>query len=162
MAEAKPAETPPGNQNAAAQPGQAFDPFRAYNFKLLIQNVSEAHFTQCSGIGARVNPIRYREGGEAKIVRQLLGPVEYAEVTLRYGLSTSAELWSWFQKSVQGEYDPQNVSIVMLGPGGIGERLRWDLNGAWPTEWRGAPLDALGREIAIESLTLVYESVTRS
>jgi len=26
---------------------------------------------------------------------------------------------------------------------------------AWPTRWRGAPLDALNREIAIESLTLV-------
>lgn len=162
MADAKPAETPPENPDASAQPGQAFDPFRAYNFKLLIKGISEAHFTQCSSIRARVHPIRYREGGEAKIVRQLVGPVEYAEVTLRYGLTTSVELWSWFDKAVRGEYDPQNVSIVMLGTGGVGERLRWDLNGAWPTEWCGAPLDALGREIAIEALTLTYESVTRS
>ena len=37
--------------------------------------------------------------------------------------------------------------------------LRWDLINAWPSEWRGAPLDALGREVAIESLTLVFETL---
>ncbi len=161
MADAKPAETPPADPNAPAGPGQRFDPFRAYNFKLQIDGINEAHFTQCSGIGVKVNAIRYREGGEAQIVHQLVGPVEYAEVTLKYGLSISPDLWNWFQKSVEGTPDPKHVSIVMLGPGGVGERLRWNLNDAWPSEWRGAPLDALGREIAIESLTLVYESVTR-
>jgi phage tail-like protein len=163
MADAKAAETPKKEgEGAAAAPGARFDPFRAYNFKLLIDGVNEGHFTQCSGLEVRVNPLRYREGGEAQIVHQLAGPVEYAEVTLRYGLTTSPELWAWFQKSVTGAPEPKNVSVVMLGPGGIGEKLRWNLNAAWPCAWRGAPLDALGREIAIESLTLVFESVNRA
>ena len=58
--------------------------------------------------------------------------------------------------------DRRNVSILMLGTDGITEVLRWDLINAWPSEWRGAPLDALAREVAIESVTLVYESLARA
>lgn len=163
MPEAKAADAPPKNQaSGGAGPGQRVDPYRGYNFSLIIDGVSEGHFTECSGLGAKVAPIRYREGGNAQIVHQLVGPVEYAEVTLRYGLTNSPELWAWFMSAVHGTPQRKNVSIVMLTAGGIGEGLRWNLNDAWPTEWRGAPLDALGKEIAIETLALVYESLTRA
>jgi len=36
---------------------------------------------------------------------------------------------------------------------------RWNLIGAWPCEWSGAPLDALGKELAIESLSLAYDQL---
>ena len=38
------------NANAAAQPGTWVDPHRAHNFKLLINNVTEGHFTEVSGL----------------------------------------------------------------------------------------------------------------
>ena len=40
--------------------------------------------------------------------------------------------------------------------------LQWNLAQAWPCEWRGAELDALGREAAIESLTLAYDTLERA
>ena len=49
--------------SSGAQPGTFIDPYRAYNFKLQIQGVTEGHFTQCSGLEIEVQPIRYREGG---------------------------------------------------------------------------------------------------
>ena len=63
---------------------------------------------------------------------------------------------------VQGQVDRRNVSVLMLRHDGITEVLRWDLINAWPAEWRGAPLDALAREVAIESVTLVFESLQRA
>jgi hypothetical protein len=33
---------------------------------------------------------------------------------------------------------------------------------AWPAEWRSAGFDALSREIAIESITLVFDSLERA
>lgn len=137
------------------------DPFRAYNFKLQIQGVVEGHFTQCSPLGARVVAIPHRAGGDGRVVRQLAGPVEYDPVTLRYGLTQSADLWKWFQESLRGVPHKQNVSILLLGADGVEEVMRWDLEAAWPCEWKGAPLDALGRELAIESLTLVFEGLSR-
>lgn len=162
MPDAKPAQTPPSDQPGGAQPGGRVNPYRAYNFTLIIDGVNEGHFTQCTGMGARITPIRYREGGDSQIVHQLAGPVEYGELTLRYGLTDAPALWDWLMASLAGTPERKNVSLAMLGPGGTGERLRWDLIDAWPCEWRGAPLDALGREIAIESLTLVYEGIKRS
>ena len=137
------------------------DPFRAYNFKLQIQGVVEGHFTECSALGARVVPIPYRAGGDGRVVRQLAGPVEYDPVTLRYGLTQSSDLWKWFIDSLRGTPRKQNVSILLLGSDGVEEVMRWDLESACPSEWRGAPLDALGKQLAVESFTLVFEGLSR-
>ena len=144
-----------------SQPGASVDPYRAYNFKLEIQGVTEGHFTECSGMGVEVEVIRYREGGENTVVRRLPGRVEYADITLRYGLTSSKDLWSWFMTAVQGKVERRHVSVVMLDADGSTEVLRWNLVNAWPSAWRGAMLDALGSEAAIESLTLVFETLER-
>ena len=144
-----------------APTGNVVDPYLAYNFKLQVQGVTEGHFTEIGGLGVKVEAIPYREGGGNGIVRRLLGPVRYGDVTLRYGLTDSTELWEWFKKSINGEVDRRNVSILMLNTAGTQEVLRWNLINAWLSQWRAAPLDALGREVAIESLTMVYETVDR-
>jgi phage tail-like protein len=148
-------------EGSGAQPGAWTDPYRAYNFKLLIQGVTEGHFTQCAGLGVKVHAIPYREGGAGAAVRRLPGPVEYGDVTLRYGLSASRELWAWFMSVVRGQVERKNVSVVLLDQDGVTEVMRWNLINAWPCEWRGAPLDAMSREVAIETLTLVFEALER-
>jgi phage tail-like protein len=155
------AAPPPDAAPSGAQPGVWIDPYRAYNFKLVIQGVTEGHFVECAGLGVRVQALRYQEGG-GNVVHRIPGPVDYGDVTLRYGLTPSTELWNWFMAAVQGRVERRNVSVLMLGTDGITEALRWDLINAWPSEWRGAPLDALAREVAIESLTLVFESLQRA
>ena len=159
MAEA--AATPPEAAPTGAQPGVWIDPYRAYNFKLEIKGVTQGHFVECTGLGARVTAIRYQEGGSNQ-VHMIPGPIDYGEVTLRYGLTASSELWEWFLAGLDGKVDRRDISVLMTATDGTTEVLRWDLLGAWPTEWRAAPLDAMAREVAIESLTLVYESITRA
>jgi phage tail-like protein len=142
--------------------GTLVDPYRNFNFKLEIQGVVEGHFTECSGLGVRVQPIRYREGGVGQVVRVIPGRVDYAEVTLRYGLTKSSDLWNWFLKSVKGEVERRNISIVVLEPNGADEALRWNLLNAWPCEWRGAMLDATANDAAIEELKLAFETLERA
>jgi phage tail-like protein len=155
------AATPPEAPPAGAQPGVWNDPYRAYNFKLIIQGVAEGHFVECTGMSVSVHAIRYQEGG-GNAVHRIPGPIDYGDITLRYGLTSSADLWTWFRTCAEGNVDRRNVSILMLDTDGSTEVLRWNLVRAWPSQWRGAPLDALGREVAIESLTLVYESLERA
>jgi phage tail-like protein len=138
------------------------DPYRAYNFKLLIEGVTEAHFTMCTGLGVKVEAIKYREAGNDQVVRRIPGRVEYADVTLSYGLTNSRDLWEWFLTAVNGSVERKNISILMLDSDGVAEMMRWNLVDAWPMEWRGVPLDAMSQEIAIESLTLVFESMERA
>lgn len=138
------------------------DPYRSYNFKVVIQGVVEGHFTQCSGLGVRVGVIRYREGGNGQVARALPGRVEYADVELKYGLTKSRELWDWLMTAVQGEVVRKNVSILMLDAQGTQEVMRWNLVNAWPSQWRGAVLDAMSQEAALEHLTLVYDTLERA
>jgi phage tail-like protein len=145
----------------AAQPGNWVDPFRAYNFKLLINNVTEGHFTEVCGLGVQIERISYREAGNNAIVRAIPGRVTYSSVTLRYGVTASTELWNWLMTAVQGQISRRNVSVVMLDSAGATEVMRWNLINAWPQEWLGAPLDAMSRELAIESLVLAHEGLQR-
>jgi phage tail-like protein len=138
------------------------DPYRVYNFKLDIAGETTGHFTACSGLGVKVQAIKYREAGNNQVVRHIPGPVDYAAVTLSYGLTASQDLWDWMMTAVQGKVERKNVSIIMLDSEGADEVMRWNLVDAWPSEWRGAPLDALNREIAIESLTLVFDTLERA
>src|SRR5690242_13127246 len=94
---------PVANPAPAAQPGNWVDPFRAYNFKLLINNVTEGHFTEVTGLGVKVERISYREAGNNSIVRAIPGRVQYPAVTLRFGLTNSADLWDWLMTAVEGK-----------------------------------------------------------
>jgi phage tail-like protein len=141
--------------------GTRQDPYRAYNFKLQIQGVTEGHFTECSGLNARVRSIAYREAG-TEIVRKLPGPVEYGDITLRYGLTRSAELWNWFMNVVKGKLERKNISIIMLDNDGVTTAMQWNLVDAWPSGWDGASFNAQGQEAAIESLTITFETLERA
>ena len=153
-------KAPHAPANGAA-PGVFIDPYRSYNFKLLIQGCAEGHFTRCSNMGIKVDTIEYREGGAGHVVKKLPGPVEYEPITLHYGFTASIELWNWMMAAVNGKVERKNVSIAILDADGITEVARWDLINAWPCRWRGALLDAMGHEAAIHEITLVFESLTR-
>ncbi|MGH9245610.1 MAG: phage tail protein [Acidimicrobiales bacterium] len=144
----------------AAQPGNRVDPYRAYTFKLRFNNLDAGHFTEVGGLGVRVERITYREAGNAA-VRAIPGQVSYSPVTLRYGLTDSTSLWDWLLEAVAGRVTRRAVTIAMLDSTGNTEVFWWNLRDAWPAEWHGAPLDALCRELAIESLVLAHEGIER-
>jgi phage tail-like protein len=156
------------DQPAAAQPapqpagGVYIDPYRAFNFKMEVQGVTEGHFTEVSGLEARVVPISYREAGNSQVVHYVPGRTEYGSIVLRYGLTRSRELYDWFMTGVKGAVQRKNISIVLLDADGTTEVMRWNLVNAWVTQWRGALLDAQSQELAIESLTLVCETLDRA
>jgi phage tail-like protein len=129
---------------------------------LVIQGVTEGHFTQCTGLGVHVEAIEYREGGTSQVVHQLVGPTRFPPVKLSYGLTASKELYLWIDSFMKGIGQRRNVSIIVLAQDGATEAVRFNLLNAWPTSWAGAPLDALSNEVAIEHLTLVYETLERA
>ncbi len=144
------------------------DPYRAYNFKLLIGDVTEAHFMECSGMGVKINVIKYRVSGRSDApgdpgyYKKIPGPVEYGDIELKYGLTSSDSLWNWFMSGVNGSVEPKNITLQLLDNAGRKPVMQWDLIGAWASEWKGAQLNTMGREVAIESVTLVYENLVRT
>jgi phage tail-like protein len=158
---AQPAEKAPKTESGAA-PGSFTDPYRAYGFKLMVTGMVEAHFTQCSGLGVRVDSISYAEGGSSKVYH-VPGRTRNDPVTLYYGLTQSHEIWDWVNSISKGTVPVprKNIQILLLDSDGVTEKVRWTLYNAWPRAWRGARLDALLSEVAIESVEFVYETVDR-
>ncbi len=145
----------------AAQPGNWVDPYRAFTFNLLIQDVAAGHFTEVRGLGVSTELITYQEAGLNSTVRAVPGRTKFSPVELMYGLTSSRDLWDWLMETVQGRVRRTEVSVAMLDPSGASEVMRWNLANAWPMEWRGAPLAAVGNELAIETLVLAHEGITR-
>ncbi|MEH0934769.1 phage tail protein [Micromonospora psammae] len=143
---------------ATPQPGAPVDPYRAYNFKLLINGVTNGHFTEVSGLEMNIARLAYREAGNDRI-RAVPGQVEYEPVTLHFGLTPSREIWDWVHAIAKGAMSRRNVSVVLLDAAGTTEVLRWNLINAWPMRWRGAHLHTLAQEIAIVAVTLAYEGL---
>ncbi len=136
--------------------------YRAYNFVLDIQGVQSGYFTEVSGLSVSVESIEYREGGGAPAVRKLPSRVKYGDVTLKWGMSESRELWDWLMATAQGTFERKDVSVVLLKPDGQQEEARWNLFNTYPSEWRGAPLDAMSDQVAIETLALAVERLERA
>jgi phage tail-like protein len=134
------------------------DPYKNFRFRVEIEGLTQASFSECSGFGSRVEVIEYREGGDPSSVRKLPGRVSYPDITLKWGVTDSRELYDWHRAVVQGQIQRKNCSIVLLDDSG-NERIRWNLFHAWPSKWDGPDFNAKGSDVAIEALTITCEGV---
>jgi phage tail-like protein len=141
--------------------GDRRDPYRNYHFLVEIDGIARAGFRECSGLESTQEPIDYREGNDPLTARKLPGLVKFANIVLSRGLTDDAELWAWRQKAVDGAVERKNGSVVVLDEAGQ-ERLRWNFRSGWPTRWSGPALHAASNEIAIETLEIAHEGVTKA
>jgi phage tail-like protein len=141
--------------------GTRVDPYRNFSFLVEIDGITQAGFSDCSGFGASTDPMEYREGGETKTVRKLPGLTKYTNITLKWGLTDSKELYNWYRDVVNGKIERKSGSIILLDLEG-NEKVRWNFFEAWPTKWDGPDFTAKGNDVAIETLELAHERVERA
>lgn len=137
------------------------DPYRSFNFKLIIDNVPSGAFSECSGLTAEGDPVDYREGTDPQLnVRKLVGLRKYANLMLKRGYTqNNNHLWIWFNNIANGVPDRRNVTIELMNE----ERqtvMRWHVENAWLNKIEGPMFKAAGNDVAIESVELVHEGLT--
>ncbi|MCB8963020.1 MAG: phage tail protein [Ardenticatenales bacterium] len=137
------------------------DPYRAYNFTVRVSGIDDGqfNFTECSGLQASVANQEYREGGQEPLVRQIPTGVSYQPVTLKYGVTSSQTLWNWLTQATTGQVERKNVTIAMLNTDGQTIAAEWTLLNAWPQAWESTELDPGSSELAIASLSLVFDQL---
>lgn len=140
--------------------GERRDPYRAFNFQLVIDNVPLGAFSEVSGLTAEGDAVDYREGTDLpSSVRKLPGLRKYGNLTLKRGYTQDKSLWNWYANIVNGVADRRNVTIVLMN-----ERrepvLRWNAENAWINKIEGPAMKASGNEVAMESVELVHEGLT--
>jgi phage tail-like protein len=142
--------------------GTRVDPYRNFNFLVEIDGITQAGFSDCTGFGANTDPIEYREGGmPGNTVRKLPGQTKYPNITLKWGLTDSRELYDWYLDVTKGKIERKSGSIVLIDLEGK-EKIRWNFFEAWPTKWDSVDFSAKGTDVAIETLELAVEKVERA
>ena len=139
-------------------PAQRHDPYKAFNFRVEIEGIAWAAFSEVGGLESETAVIEYRVGGEPRTVRKLPGLTKYANIVLRRGITQDPELWNWRQSVVQGNVDRRNGSIVLLDDDET-EVVRWNFFQGWIAKWEGPALNAKANEVAIETIEIAHEGL---
>jgi phage tail-like protein len=126
-----------------------------------IDAITQASFSECSGFGSEVEVVEHREGGDPTPIRKLPGKPKYPDITLKWGMTDSSELYEWHKKALNGTVERKNGSIILQNDTGE-EKVRWNFFDAWPSKYDGPDFNAKGNDIAIDTLTLACERVERA
>ncbi|MDD4767589.1 MAG: phage tail protein [Desulfotomaculaceae bacterium] len=140
--------------------GQRKDPLRNFRFRIEIDGLQQAGFSEVSGFDNTVDVIDYREGTDPTHVRKLSGLTKYGNITLKWGVTDSMEIYNWHKAVVDGNVQRKNISIIAVDEAG-GDQARWEIVNAWPTKYDPPDFNAKGNEVGIETLEIVHEGMTR-
>jgi phage tail-like protein len=142
--------------------GDRKDPYRQFRFRVEIDGISQAGFSECNFADTTTDPVEYREGNETTTFRKLSGLTKYGNITLKWGITDSMDLYEWRQKVIDAgaEKERKNISIILIDEGGA-DKSRWDIVSAWPSKYDPPDFSAKGNEVAIETLEIVHEGFKR-
>ena len=141
------------------------DPFATFKFHVEVGNITEAAFTECSGLEMATEVFEYQEGGLNEYVHKIPGRTKFSNVTLKRGFATSNEIFDWY-KELEGKlldgkpFDFRQVTITLRSSAELGKLARWTLDKAFPVKWVGPALKTDEAAIAIETLEFAHHGIT--
>ena len=138
------------------------DPLRNFRFRLEIDGIQQAVFSEVAIGETTTDAVDYREGNEPAHVRKLSGLTKYGNITLKWGVTDSLELYNWHKAIVAGQIQKQRkqVAIVVVDEAGS-DKARFVVSEAWPIKYDPSDLNAKGNEVHIEVLELANEGIER-
>lgn len=140
------------------------DPLRNFRYRLEIDSLDQAGFSEVTMGDLSTDPIEYREGDEITTVRKLNGLNKYANIVLKWGITDSTELADWHQMIVDDttKLDDVRKTVVVRVQNEAGEeKAAFEIVRAWPCKYDPSDLNATGNEAAIDTLELCNEGIRR-
>jgi phage tail-like protein len=142
-------------------------PYGAFNFLVNLNSAGVdagsilGGFSDVSGLGTEMKVAEYRNGNEKENhVRKVPGTHTVADVTLKRGIVSSKDLWTWIQDvRVNGPSAKREVVITLRDESGK-DVQSWKLSGVVPLKYTGPTLAAKGGgEVSMEELSLSAEGL---
>jgi phage tail-like protein len=133
------------------------DPYLVSNFRVEIDSIASATFSEILGLDVSIDIVDYRTGAApVSTAEKLPGLARYPNITLKRGLTQNTDLWNWFKNILNGVSDKRSMSIV-LQDAQHNDVVRWNVTNAWPCRWAGPALHAGSSDIAIEAVEICHE-----
>jgi len=142
-------------------PGERTDPYRNFRFRVEVEGLQQAGFSEVTGFDASFDVVQYREGNDVITTRKLPGLARYGNITLKWGATESMELYEWIQECVQGTVERKTVTIIAIDEEGS-DVATWQVIESWPVRYTAPSFNGQGAEVAIELLELAHEGMTRT
>lgn len=141
------------------------DPLRNFRYRLEIDSVTQAGFSEVAIAETTVEAIDYREGTDPPHVRKLSGLTKYGNITLKSGVTVGAnalDLFKWHADVSAGQVKDKRKRVVIVVQDEEGaDRARFVVSEAWPVKYDPSDLNAKGNEVMIELLELANEGIER-
>src|SRR5207244_3030508 len=90
------------------------DPLSGLRFRVEIDGIASAAFSEVEIGETTTDVIDYREGSEPTHARKLPGPTRFGSVVLRRGVTTSLELVQWHAQIAAGQIAAARRNVVVV------------------------------------------------
>ena len=141
------------------------DPLRNFRFRLEIDGITQAGFSDVMIAETTIDAVDYREGTDPPHVRKLSGLTKYGNITLKWGLTiggTALELFKWHADVSAGQVKDKRKKVVIVAQDEAGaDAARFVVEEAWPVKYDISDFGAKGNEVLIELLELANEGIER-
>lgn len=135
-------------------------PYGKFRYKVEIDGLEAGGFSEVSGFDASIDVIEYREGDMVQTPMKIPGLKKYGNITLKQGLATSKVLYDWIIAGVNGAVDRKTITITLLDDE-ESPAASWQVINAWPMKYTAPDFNATSSEVAIETLEIAHEGMTR-
>ena len=141
------------------------DPLRNFRYRLEIDGITQAGFSEVAIAETIIDAVDYREGTDPPHVRKLSGLTKYGNITLKWGLTiggSALDLFRWHADVSAGLIKERRKKVVIVVQDEAGtDSARFVVTDAWPVKYDTSDLNAKGREVMIELLELANEGIER-
>lgn len=135
-------------------------PFTKFRYRVTVDE-TEMGFSEVTGYEASIEAIDYREGNTATLnPLRVAGKRSYGNITLKWGVTKNKELYDWMAQGMTGAVVRKTVAITLMDDAGT-DQASWKIINAFPVKYSGPEFNATSSEVAIESLELAHEGLTR-
>lgn len=138
------------------------DPLGNFRFRIEINGRRYGMFQEVSGLESAIEVIEHGEGGWGTAMK-IPGLVKYTNLVLKWGLIPDLGLYNWHADCVAGGrgFQRRSGAIIGLDRTGSTDMASWHFSEAWPCRYVGPNFSAEGNDIAVETLELAHEGITR-
>lgn len=141
-------------------------PFTSFNFlvEIEVNGVSNmlcaAYFSDVDGLEMNLEPKTIREGGRNTGPVHMAGGVGYGQLSLKRGMTANFDLWNWFEAVASpGQGGLRGSADITMLAADRSQQAQFRLTGCLPVKLKAPALNAKDGLIAIEEMSIIYESL---
>lgn len=138
-------------------------PYLNAHFRLSIDGLTLADFSECTGLTSEIGTEEYAEGGENRFTHTFPTRRSSPNLVLKRGSTASGALWDWYGEwAALGRVTPRNGQVLLMSTiedETVPVRV-WAFRRGFPTKIAGPDLNAQSPAVAVESIEIAHHGLT--